>query len=215
MSSVIPDSSYWISILRHVMTLVFHNKGFHKQMPRQSLETKFQSTLGLAHLAPDQRKSTLSAMGQTLSELKGLLGLESIDQVRRRLAPLRPWFDAYIERGPDNQVLVNDSGIQILQRYIALEQQGQTLNQAALEIKRELSEVLSAQPRQTSAEPLQHSRDHERSDEFVKELRARIESLERDKAYLQTKLDEALAKVPALPPPGQQQKSWWARLWGQ
>jgi hypothetical protein len=154
-------------------------------------------------------------MGQTLPELKDLLGLESVDQVRRRLAPLRPWFDAYVERGADNQIIVNDSGIQILQRYIALEQQGKTLGQAALEIKRELSEVLSAQPHQTSAEPPHSDIDHKRCDELIRELRERVESLERDKIYLQAKLDEALLKMPALPSPDQEGKSWWARLLGR
>lgn len=121
--------------------------------------------------------------------------------LRRRLDALEPLIGAHIHRGQNNALLFDDGALAILDRLAQVQREaGLGLTDAVEKIKSEFANGhnSSAQERPQSAEP---SADHAIIAKLIGAYEDRIESLERDKAYLQAKLDEALAKLPALPPP--------------
>lgn len=111
-------------------------------------------------------------------------------------------------------MLFDDGALAILDRLVQIQREaGLSLTAAVEKIKNELTNGhnSSAQERPQSAEP---SADHAMVAKLIAAYEDRIESLERDKAYLQAKLDEALAKLPALPAGDKSEyRSWWRKLW--
>jgi hypothetical protein len=135
--------------------------------------------------------------------------------LRRRLDALEPLIGAYIRRGQNNALLFDDGAVAILDRLAQVQREaGLGLSDAVKKVKNELSNGHngSADGRPQSAEP---NADHTIVAKLIAVYEDRIESLERDKTYLQAKLDEALAKLPALPAPSEPRRSWWGRLWGR
>ena len=150
----------------------------------------------------------------TLEDLTRRYGI-SDRALRRRLDALEPLVSAHIHRGQNNALLFDDGALAILDRLAQVQREaGLGLTDAVKKIKSEFTNGhnSSAQGRPQSAEP---NADHTVIAKLIAAYEDRIESLERDKAYLQAKLDEALAKLPALPAPSEPRRSWWRRLWGR
>lgn len=121
--------------------------------------------------------------------------------LRRRLDALEPLIGVHIRRGPNNSLLFDDGAVAILDRLAQVQREaGLGLTDAVEKIKSELTNGHNgnADGRPQSAEP---NADHTVVAKLITAYEDRIESLERDKTYLQAKLDEALSKLPALPAP--------------
>jgi predicted RNase H-like nuclease (RuvC/YqgF family) len=109
-------------------------------------------------------------------------------------------------------LLFDDGALAILDRLMQVQREtGLGLTEAVERIKSELahSDPGTAEERPKS---VHSSADPAVFTKLIAAYEDRIESLERDKAYLQAKLDEALAKLPALPPPRPINLTRWQAL---
>jgi len=136
----------------------------------------------------------------TVQDLSKRFGLHP-KSVRERLAALGPLVSPHMTRGRNNAILLTDAGLALFDRLIQLEREGYPTATAVQLMRDELPEAgqTGGQPEDNGAShrPPSPSCEH---DELIRELRARIESLEQDKAYLKAKLDELLTRIPELPP---------------
>ncbi len=67
----------------------------------------------------------------TINDLRKVLGLETPNQVRNRIEAIRDLLSAYLRRGPNNQLLVTDTGVGYLRRLQELCDTGLTLKEAS------------------------------------------------------------------------------------
>jgi len=123
-------------------------------------------------------------------------------QTRRIIYAMRPLLQGLCLSAPGRPLAVNPQAISLLERAKKLHLSGIPLGQLCKHLQTEMGKPSADGQNTLALEPAKAWQ------ELIAELRARIESLERDKAYLQKKLDEALAQR-ALPPP---RRSWLAWL---
>lgn len=71
----------------------------------------------------------------TVSQLVDVLGLETDNQVRNRLNALRDQLLGHLRRGPNNQLLVTETGLELLRSLQALCETGYTLREAAARVR--------------------------------------------------------------------------------
>lgn len=139
----------------------------------------------------------------TVNDLANRFGMHP-KSVRERLNALSPLVKPHVTRGRNNAILLNDAALAIFDRLIQLEREGYPTATAVQVIQ---NDGLNQQ--QTSGYPNSNGTP---PPELIAELRARIDEQARMIAYLQAKLDEALAKLPALPPPNGAKLSRWQAL---
>jgi hypothetical protein len=130
-----------------------------------------------------------------LRDLQSRFGL-SEHQARRLLRALAPVLRGRVRRGRDNRLLVDDGACAIVERAVELWRSGTALRDLSQSIASELGDPASHWPSggepdqaKPSQCPLCQSRD------------ALIAHLREENAWLRAKLDEALARIPALPAP--------------
>jgi hypothetical protein len=127
----------------------------------------------------------------TVNDLASRFGMHP-KSVRERLNALGPLVEPHLTRGRNNAILMNDAGLAIFDRLIQLERDGYPTTTAVQVIQNDgLIQQQTSRQLDSNGTPT----------ELVVELRARIEEQAKMIAYLQAKLDEALAKLPALPAP--------------
>lgn len=149
----------------------------------------------------------------TLQETAEALGL-SYKQAFRRLAAVRHLISEHIKRG-DNGVLILDGGaVEVLRRLEAFRKEGRTLREAASLIAEEMRGNGAGNPREALETTPTDNGEVTALRELIGELRARVTSLERDKAYLQERLTQALSQLEevqrlTLPAP---RRPWWRRV---
>ncbi|MFQ5796517.1 MAG: hypothetical protein ACE5JP_15910 [Candidatus Bipolaricaulia bacterium] len=114
----------------------------------------------------------------TIRQLSGILGL-SVNQVRNRIDALSSEFKRYTRRGQNNRLIVDSTGLKLLQRVVELEQTGQAMNEAVEAVKREARVSETVKQDETGA-----------TGELVAELRARLEDKDREIATLERQLEE-------------------------
>ncbi len=73
----------------------------------------------------------------TVSQLVDILNLQTENQVRNRLNALRDSLVGHLRRGPNNQLLLTESGLELLRSLQALCETGHTLKEAASLIRYE------------------------------------------------------------------------------
>ena len=118
--------------------------------------------------------------------------------LRRRLASLEHVLGPYIKRGPNNALLFDDGALAVLDRLVQVERElGLGLNDAAEQVRKELQNSLSssAGDRQKPAEL------GFEVEKLIESYEARIREQSQMISYLQSKLDETITKIPALPSP--------------
>ncbi len=67
----------------------------------------------------------------TISMLRRTLGLSSDNQVRNRIERIRDLLSQYIRRGPNNQIFLTDSGLDLMKQLQELYDTGLTLSEAS------------------------------------------------------------------------------------
>jgi len=164
----------------------------------------------------------------TIKDLSERFGL-SERQVRLRLTNLNGALQEFTQQGQYGRIQLTDGGVAIFERLIELERSGFGTTGAYAKLCEELKKSHSHEsysPTHTTVNVGQESRQPSSPQQegpggayeaLFENLKIQIEELRRDKCYLQTKLDEALAKVPALPAPRpvesqQQSMSRWVAL---
>jgi predicted RNase H-like nuclease (RuvC/YqgF family) len=118
-----------------------------------------------------------------------MLGL-SERQIHIRLAKLSTLLDNHIHTGKHNRKLIDDQGFAILNRVVELERDGIAVDLAVEQVKRELD----------NGDKIGLKSDVNRgiTTELLEELRRTIERLERDKEFLQARLEAKEREIERL-----------------
>lgn len=121
----------------------------------------------------------------TVAELVELLGLATANQVRNRIEAVRDLLLPELRRGPNNQLLVSERGLELLRGLQALVESGYTLKEASniLRYKAEQEESslisISRESKQNQEKPppgWQQLLEHLARE--LEELRRRVDALE-------------------------------------
>jgi len=133
-------------------------------------------------------------MALNLQQPKDRLGLDSVRQARRRLDLARPLISQYLKSGKNNQLIIEDSGLAILEQIRERERQGKTIKQAVQEVQEELVKKPMGKPGQTNGQL-----------EEIELLKVKVQALEQRVSDLLTMLN-FLKEQLALPRP--QEDRW-------
>ncbi len=120
----------------------------------------------------------------SIGELVRLLGLKTETQVRNRIEAIRDLIEPHLQRGPNNRILVDERGLELLRALQALCESGKTVKEAA--------KYLHA-----SAEPTEKKPEKSRSEAETHEL---LRHLEEEIRFLRRVLLEAGVRRP---------EPWW------
>jgi DNA-binding transcriptional MerR regulator len=67
----------------------------------------------------------------TIAMLRRTLGLSSDNQVRNRIERIKDLLSEHVRRGPNNQIFLTDSGLDLLKQFQELYDSGLTLTEAS------------------------------------------------------------------------------------
>ncbi|UCF09348.1 MAG: hypothetical protein JSW65_04610 [Candidatus Bipolaricaulota bacterium] len=122
----------------------------------------------------------------TISDLRQQLGLSTSHQVRNRIEAIRDALTPHLRRGPNNQLLVEPPGVEMLKRLQELHDSGLTLSEASAMIRSraygESTALTTVSPTTWRNRPVQRSSS---APEFVELLRDEIRFLRQRLAALE------------------------------
>ncbi len=138
----------------------------------------------------------------TISDLRKALGLSTTNQVRNRIEAIKDVLTPHLRRGPNNQILISDAGVELLRRLQDLYDSGLTLTEASEVL---LSSALNNgyRSRAVSSSLAQKPVNAEKRDELVATLKEEIAFLRQRVAFLEAQQ----RREPASPP-----RAWWESL---
>ncbi len=138
----------------------------------------------------------------TISDLRKALGLSTTNQVRNRIEAIKDVLTPHLRRGPNNQILISDAGVELLRRLQDLYDSGLTLTEASEVL---LSSALNNEyrSRAVSSSLAQKPVNAEKRDELVATLKEEIAFLRQRVAFLEAQQ----RREPASPP-----RAWWESL---
>ena len=155
-------------------------------------------------------------MGATVEELRTILGLESINQVRNRIAALEDLLEGHIRRGSNYQLIIDDSGIVLLRRLEDLHKGGLTLKEAADRIRQEIEDNSQKMLGANLDEPGETRTIHElreiiaRQDREIERLVSELERLHRQLEIKDQQIDRLHDLLNRqLPGRRERGKPWW------
>ena len=126
-----------------------------------------------------------------MDEVADSVGL-SVPQARRRIKALGELMDDHIKRGDNNEVLVDDSGLELLRRLEEKRQEGTTIDRAVREIRRELDDGGQQEASRVDSEAVETMTRTMR--EQIKILREQLDRKDREIERLHDKMDRFLPK---------------------
>ena len=138
----------------------------------------------------------------TINDLRKALGLSTANQVRNRIEAIKDVLSPHLRRGPNNQILISDIGVDLLRQFQDLYDSGLTLTVASEVlrtniIKKELSD------KKVSSGFVQKSVIADDRDQLVATLKEEIAFLRQRVAFLEAQQQ----KESAAPP-----RAWWESL---
>jgi len=140
----------------------------------------------------------------TISSLRTALGLSTTNQVRNRIESIKDVLQPHLRRGPNNQILISDEGVEILRRLQELYDSGLTMAEASAVMRANDCKNSSRAQSVSSAMTLNRASPSE-SGSLVAALREEIAFLRQRVAYLETQLRSGEASTaPAA--------RWWEAL---
>lgn len=140
----------------------------------------------------------------TISDLRKALDLATENQVRNRIAAIKDLLYPHLRRGPNNQILVADSGLTLLRQLQELYDSGLTMAEASSVMH--TSGVTNGSIQQAGSSGLTPSNNKpNESEQVIALLREEIAFLRARVAYL----EEAQAKTQ------QEGQRWWERMRGE
>ena len=139
----------------------------------------------------------------TISDLRKLLGLSTANPVRNRIGAIKDVLVLHLRRGPNNQILVSDGGLELLRQLQELYDSGLTLTEASVIIQSSAykNEHIS---RSVSCSFAQKKTNVEERDELIAALKEEIAFLRQRVAFLESQ--QQSKKDVAAP------RSWWESL---
>jgi len=141
----------------------------------------------------------------TINSLKNALGLATTNQVRNRIEAIRDVLEGHIRRGPNNQILLSDEGVEWLRRLQELHDSGLRMEEASGVIRSNAQRVGIGAPR-LSRNSGQKPMDPGDRDALIEALRDEI-------GYLRRLIGDLEARLQTTEPP--QAPAWWESLKGE
>jgi len=147
----------------------------------------------------------------TINSLRTTLGLSSANQVRNRIEAAKDVLAGHLRRGPNNQILVTDSGLALLRRLQELYDSGLTLTEAS-EVLRATSSVNSTRAIPVSSVSMSSETKRPQTgppDETCQALRAEVAFLRQRISYLETERRTDAQNA------ADERDGWWVDLMGE
>jgi hypothetical protein len=141
-----------------------------------------------------------------LRDLQSRFGL-SEHQARRLLRALAPVLRGRVRRGRDNRLLLDDGACAIVERAVELWRSGIPLRDLWQSVAGEMRDPASHWP---SGGELDQAKPPQDQCPLCQSRDALIAHLREENAWLRAKLDEALSRIPALPPAPARLSRWQA-----
>ncbi len=155
----------------------------------------------------------------TIKDLIERFGLTE-KQVRSRLTALDPLLDGHCKTGKQNAILLDDDGFKIFERLTQIEQQGITTKDAVEQIAAELGKPQEnrGNHRGQAGADTGQAEGGRWAELAIATLQERVNSLERDKAYLQRQVEQLWEQLrdkdtqlrALMPPASTPRRQWWA-----
>lgn len=121
---------------------------------------------------------------QTISSLRKTLGLSTTNQVRNRIEAIKDVLFDHLRRGPNNQILVADSGVDLLRQLQELYDSGLTMAEASdvmrakADIKSKKQPAVSSRSAPNQLKPMEDRRLVSALQDEISFLRARVKQME-------------------------------------
>ena len=145
----------------------------------------------------------------TISSLRKALGLTSMNQVRNRIEAIKDLLAVDLRRGPNNQILITEHGLELLRQLQDLHDSGLTMTEASTLLRAKLNE----QPSLTKAASLPIASNRAKPDES----RETIALLKDEIAFLRQRVlhleDQLQSRESASN--SRSTVSWWEALRGE
>jgi len=139
----------------------------------------------------------------TISDLRKLLGLSTANQVRNRIEAIKDVLAYHLRRGPNNQILVSDGGLELLRQLQELYDSGLTLTEASAIIQSSAHKSEYTMP-SVSSGFTQKKTNMEEQNELIAALKEEIAFLRQRVAFLESQ--QQTKQEVAAP------RSWWESL---
>ena len=139
---------------------------------------------------------------QTISDLRRALGLNTLNQARNRIEAIKDLLGQHLRRGPNNQILVSEGGVDLLRQLQDLYDSGLTLTEAS-EVLRSNIVNKGLLKKTVSSGFVQKQVIADDNSKLVAALKEEIAFLRQRVAFL----EEQLKKEPAAP-----SRPWWESL---
>lgn len=108
-----------------------------------------------------------------IGELVKVLGLKTETQVRNRIEAIRDLIEPYLQRGPNNRILVDERGLELLRALQALCESGKTVKEAAKYLR------ASAEPTEKKPKKPGESWSETETQELLRHLEEEVRFLRR------------------------------------
>ncbi|HDL86292.1 MAG TPA: hypothetical protein ENH11_08235 [Candidatus Acetothermia bacterium] len=142
----------------------------------------------------------------TISDLRKALGLATDNQVRNRIEAVKDLLYPHLRRGPNNQILVADTGLTLLRQLQDLHDSGLTMTEAS-SIMRTSADITDVNRLSVSSSFVTNQTKQDECERMIAALREEIAFLRSRVAYLEERQTVNLHE--------EQVGSWWERLRGE
>ena len=141
----------------------------------------------------------------TITSLRKLLNLSTTNQVRNRIDAVKDVLRDHLKRGPNNQILVTDEGVELLRRLQELYDSGLTMTEA--------SEVMRATARKKDIMDLSGLPRFVRNGTKPQETDSVVAGLREEIAFLRGRITFLESQLPAVGDPLRAEgQAWWRAL---
>jgi len=142
----------------------------------------------------------------TIASLRRALGLQTTNQVRNRIDAVKDVLSDHLRRGPNNQILLTDEGLETLRQLQELYDSGLTMTEAS-EVLREKDYSKRRVEHAVSPRLASNGTKPDETAGLVSQLRDEI-------AFLRERVSFLESKAPSEGRLTGEEPEWWERLRG-
>ena len=143
----------------------------------------------------------------TIANLRRALGLQTANQVRNRIDAIKDVLADHLRRGPNNQILLTDDGLETLRQLQELYDSGLTMTEA--------SDVLRAKSYMKARSAVGDSAGLTPNDTKPSEPAGLVAQLREEIAFLRERVSFLESQVASEGVPSREAAEWWQRLRGE
>jgi len=139
----------------------------------------------------------------TINDLRKLLGLTTTNQVRNRIEAIKDVLSDHLRRGPNNQILITEGGVELLRRLQNLYDSGLTITEAS-EVIKSSSLIDSSLEHKAPSGFVQKQVNAEERGELIAALKEEIAFLRERVAFLEQRKEQRQE--------ADKKREWWEEL---